>query len=80
MALRNSTQSVINGVKIFALLKALKNTGPDPVVARREMMEALANPEQAALISKLIEGQVEHFDNVSFLPCPQSGIADASFS
>jgi len=56
-----------NGNKIFGLLKALKNTGPDIELARQQMYEALADHKQAGLITTLIEDQREHFDNVSLL-------------
>lgn len=72
VAVRNSMQSVRNGRKIFALLKALKNTDPDVDVARREMALALKDPQQFALIQELIKEQVEHFDNVSFPRVPRS--------
>lgn len=67
VAIRNALQSLKNGNKIFGLLKALKNTGPDIELARQQMYEALADHKQAGLITTLIEDQREHFDNVSLL-------------
>jgi 2-polyprenyl-6-methoxyphenol hydroxylase-like FAD-dependent oxidoreductase len=65
VAISNAIQSVKNGRKIFSLLKAVKNTNPDPEIARQEMAEALADPRQMAYIQTLIADQAEHFDNVS---------------
>jgi hypothetical protein len=61
-----SKQSVKNGKEIFALLQSLKTAGVEDVAqARRNMMDALADPAQHAKIVAGIEGQREHFDNVS---------------
>lgn len=62
-----SKQSVKNGRQIFALLRSLNMNGiVDPVEARRNMMVALRDPSQRARVDEGIEGQREHFDNVSF--------------
>lgn len=61
-----SRQSVKNGQQIFALLQSLKMAGIDDVVqARRNMMATLADPAQREKVDEAIEGQREHFDNVS---------------
>jgi 2-polyprenyl-6-methoxyphenol hydroxylase-like FAD-dependent oxidoreductase len=61
-----SKQSVKNGKEIFALLQSLKTAGVEDVAqARRNMIEALADPAQHAKVVAGIEGQREHFDNVS---------------
>jgi 2-polyprenyl-6-methoxyphenol hydroxylase-like FAD-dependent oxidoreductase len=61
-----SKQSVKNGKEIFALLRSLKMAGVDDVVqARQNMMAALADPVQLTKVEAGIEGQREHFDNVS---------------
>lgn len=61
-----STQSVKNGQQIFNLLQSLKTAGVEDVdQARRNMMAALADPVQRAKVDKGIQGQREHFDNVS---------------
>lgn len=70
VALHNSIQSVKNGKKIFHLLKALRNTGPDIPTARLEMMRALNDPQQRHYVQALIQDQAEHFDNVSRPPSP----------
>lgn len=61
-----SKQSVKNGRQIFALLQSLGTGGVEDVnQARRNMMAALADPVQRAKVREGIEGQREHFDNVS---------------
>ena len=66
MADTYSKQSVKNGHQIFALLQTLNTAGVENVdQARRNMMAALADPVQRANIEEGIEGQREHFDNVS---------------
>jgi 2-polyprenyl-6-methoxyphenol hydroxylase-like FAD-dependent oxidoreductase len=67
VAIVNSTQSVKNGKKIFGLLKTLGTAGTsDLTEARRNLYEAISNPKKKAVIDEGIEGQREHFDNVSF--------------
>lgn len=61
-----SKQSVKNGKEIFSLLQSLKTAGVEDVTqARKNMMGALADPVQRAKVEDGIEGQREHFDNVS---------------
>lgn len=61
-----SKQSVKNGKEIFALLRSLKTAGVEDVVqARKNMIAALADPVQRKKVEAGIEGQREHFDNVS---------------
>lgn len=61
-----SKQSLKNGKEIFALLQSLKTTGTEDLAqARKNMMDALADPAQRAIVVAGIEGQREHFDNVS---------------
>ena len=61
-----SKQSVKNGKEIFSLLQSLKTAGVEDVTqARKNMMEALADPVQRVKVNKGIEAQQEHFDNVS---------------
>lgn len=63
-----SKQSVKNGKEIFALLRSLKTAGVEDVVqARQNMIAALADPIQRKKVEAGIEGQREHFDNVSDL-------------
>lgn len=64
----NSQQSVKNGKKIFSLLKALGTTGSDIDQARQNLLASLSNPTQKAHIDSEVEGQQEHFDNVSTFP------------
>lgn len=62
-----SRQSVKNGQQIFALLRSLKTAGIDDISqARKNMMAALADPAQRTKVDEGIEGQREHFDNVSY--------------
>lgn len=77
-----SKQSVKNGKEIFALLRSLKTAGVENVVqARRNMMAALADPAQRKQVEAGIEGQREHFDNVSgFVLFYPLAIKDWSFS
>ncbi|CAG8924026.1 unnamed protein product [Penicillium salamii] len=61
-----SKQSVKNGKEIFALLQSLRTAGVEDVAqARKNMADALADPVQHANVKRGIEGQREHFDNVS---------------
>jgi 2-polyprenyl-6-methoxyphenol hydroxylase and related FAD-dependent oxidoreductases len=65
-----SKQSVKNGKEIFALLQSLKTAGvEDAMQARKDMMAALADPAQRTQVEAGIEGQREHFDNVSDFVC-----------
>ena len=66
-----SRQSVKNGQQIFALLQTLKTAGVNDVAqSRRNMMAALADPLQREKVEEGIEGQREHFDNVSHAILP----------
>ena len=60
----NSSQSVKNGKKIFGLLKSL-GIGPDLVAARENLYKTIQDPEKKKMIAEGVEGQREHFDNVS---------------
>ena len=62
-----SKQSVKNGQKIFALLKSLNTAGVDIAEARKNLNEALKNPQQRKKVAQGIEDQIENFDNVSQL-------------
>jgi hypothetical protein len=64
VAIVNSVQSVKNGKKIFQLLKTL-GIGDDATEARKNLYASLRDPEKKKLIDDGIEGQREHFDNVS---------------
>lgn len=62
----NSRQSVKNGKKIFGLLKALGTAGTSNLVeARRNLFASIHDPVKKKMIDEGIEGQREHFDNVS---------------
>lgn len=62
----NSTQSVKNGKKIFGLLKALGTTGASNIAeSRRNLYQSIHDPKKKPMIDDGIEGQREHFDNVS---------------
>ena len=71
----NSRQSVKNGKQIFGLLKTLgmANT-TDLAEARANLYATLRDPEKKAEIDRGIEGQREHFDNVSFRALPRTRI------
>ena len=71
----NSRQSVKNGKQIFGLLKTLgmANTS-DLAEARANLYATLRDPEKKAEIDRGIEGQREHFDNVSFRALPRTRI------
>ncbi|KNG82470.1 hypothetical protein ANOM_009532 [Aspergillus nomiae NRRL 13137] len=64
VALVNSQQSVKNGKKIFGLLKALGTTDPDVDVARHNLYQTIHDERAMVEISKGIEDQREHFDNL----------------
>lgn len=65
VAIVNSMQSVKNGQEIFRLLKLL-GIGDDVAQARKNLYTSLKDPTKTKLIDQGIEGQREHFDNVSF--------------
>ena len=62
-----STQSVKNGKKIFSFLRALGANGEDPDSVRQNLYRIIRDPANAEMIQHHIEGQREHFDNVSTL-------------
>lgn len=66
IALVNSAQSVKNGKKIFSFLKALGTAGIDDVEeARSNLQKSIHDPDRQDMIATEVEGQREHFDNVS---------------
>lgn len=66
IALVNSAQSVKNGKKIFSFLKTLGTAGIDDVEeARRNLHKSIHDPDKQDMIAREVEGQREHFDNVS---------------
>lgn len=65
MALVNSAQSIKNGIKIFKMLKTFGLNNPDIEVARANLFKSIDDPCQKILIDEGVEGQQEHFDNVS---------------
>ena len=65
VALVNAQQSVKNGEKIFSFLKSLGATVSDVTKARQNLLDTVNDPAQAGLVAAHIEGQREHFDNVS---------------
>jgi 2-polyprenyl-6-methoxyphenol hydroxylase-like FAD-dependent oxidoreductase len=63
----NSTQSVKNGKKIFGLLKTLGTAGTsDLAESRRNLYRSIHDPDKKIVIDEGVEGQREHFDNVSY--------------
>lgn len=65
VAVVNSMQSVKNGKQIFRLLKTLGTENvSDLQEARRRLFAAISDPEKQDEISKGIEQQREHFDNL----------------
>jgi hypothetical protein len=61
-----SRQSVKNGKQIFSLLQSLNTVSIDDAdQKRRNMIAALEDPVQRSKVEEGIEGQREHFDNVS---------------
>jgi hypothetical protein len=64
VALVNSQQSVKNGKKIFRLLKTLGTTDPDVDIARHNLYQKIHDEKAMVDISKGIEDQREHFDNL----------------
>ncbi|KAJ3959946.1 hypothetical protein N0V92_003442 [Colletotrichum tropicale] len=66
IALVASSQSVKNGKTIFSFLKAVGTAGIDDVdEARANMYKTIHDPAKEDLIAQNVEGQREHFDNVS---------------
>jgi hypothetical protein len=66
IALVNSAQSVKNGKKIFSFLKALGTANIDDVKkARANLHRSIHDPAKQEMIAAEVEGQREHFDNVS---------------
>ena len=64
----NSKQSVKNGKKIFSFLKAIGAAGIDDLEeARRNLYKTIRDPSKQEMIQNHVEGQREHFDNVSYL-------------
>lgn len=69
-----SKQSVKNGQKIFTLLKSLNTAGVEDIIeARKNLNEALKNPQQRKKVAQGIKDQTEHFDNVSQLYIDRGG-------
>lgn len=65
----NSKQSVKNGKKIFSFLKAIGAAGIDDVEeTRRNLYKTVRDPTKQDMIRNHVEGQREHFDNVSHFP------------
>jgi hypothetical protein len=64
VAMVNSIQSVKNGQKIFNLLKTL-GLGDDVERARANLYKSIHDPKIKTSIDEQVEGQREHFDNVS---------------
>lgn len=64
----NSKQSVKNGKKIFSFLKAIGAADIDDVQeARKNLYRTVRDPRKQSMINNHVEGQREHFDNVSHL-------------
>lgn len=69
IALVNSAQSIKNGKQIFSFLKALGTAGIEDVEeARRNLHRSIHEPAKQEMIAREVEGQREHFDNVSLPP------------
>lgn len=67
IAMVNSMQSVKNGKTIFRFLKALGTAGiKDVEEARANLLKSIHDPEKQQMIADEVEGQREHFDNVSW--------------
>ena len=71
VAMVYSEQSVKNGRKIFSFLKTLGAATDDGGEARSELLRVINDPAQADVIAAHVEGQREHFDNVSAAPDDQ---------
>lgn len=71
----NAMQSVKNGKTIFSFLKTLGTAGiRDVEEARANLLRSIHDPEKLQMIADEVEGQREHFDNVSVQPVsPSSG-------
>jgi 2-polyprenyl-6-methoxyphenol hydroxylase-like FAD-dependent oxidoreductase len=68
IAIINSAQSVKNGKAIFSFLKALGTAGIENVEdARENLQRSIHDPSKQEMIQREVEGQREHFDNVSTL-------------
>lgn len=66
VAMINAAQSVKNGKAIFSFLKTLGTAGIEDVdEARANLLRSIHDPEKQEMIEREIEGQREHFDNVS---------------
>lgn len=66
IAMVNAAQSVKNGRKIFSFLKTLGTAGiKDVQEARATLLRSIHDPEKQQMIADEVEGQREHFDNVS---------------
>lgn len=64
----SARQSVKNGKEIFSFLKTLGIAGMDDVdEARRNLYKSIHEPAKQKMIDEHVEGQREHFDNVSGL-------------
>ena len=62
----NSSQSIKNGKTIFSFLKAVGTGGISDInEARRSLQKTIHDPSKQDLIAQHVEGQREHFDNVS---------------
>lgn len=66
VAMVNAAQSVKNGKKIFPFLKALGMARTKNIQeARENLLRNIHDPEKQQMIADEVEGQREHFDNVS---------------
>lgn len=66
IAMINAAQSVKNGKAIFSFLKTLGTAGIEDVdQARANLLKSIHDPEKQEMIEREVEGQREHFDNVS---------------
>lgn len=66
VAVVNAAQSVKNGKQIFSFLKALGTARiKDVQKARENLLRSIHDPEKQQMIADEVEGQREHFDNVS---------------
>lgn len=66
IAMINAAQSVKNGKAIFSFLKTLGTAGINNVEeARANLLRSIHDPDKQEMIKREVEGQREHFDNVS---------------